>query len=136
VKTKGEIANRSTEHLMANNQRILVVEDHFEIRTCMERLLRLWGFEVATATTGVEALQRADEFRPDVILLDIGLPELDGFGVARRLRDDASKKDTLIIAVTAYAGDEWVRRCQETGFDYHMSKPIDFDRLRSLIGAP
>jgi PAS domain S-box-containing protein len=113
--------------------RILVVEDDVDIARGLTHLLELLGNDVRTAHDGPEALAAAMDFRPEYVLLDIGLPGMDGYEVASRLRGEGFK-DALIIAVTGYGQAEDRRRSREAGFDYHLVKPVDFDALVTLIG--
>jgi len=82
---------------------------------------------------GVQALQAARDFAPDVVLLDIGLPGLNGYQVAERLRQDPRFADTVLIAITGWGADQDRRRAQEAGFDHHMTKPVDVAALRPLL---
>ena len=99
------------------------------------RRLQLAGFEVAIAPDGFEALRVASEFQPSIMLLDIGLPDIDGFEVARRLRADAKFKAMVLIAFTAYASEESRSRAHAAGFDHYVVKPIPFAELLSLLVA-
>ena len=99
----------------------------------MARLLKLLGHEVAVAHDGPEAIEVAREHRPDFVLLDIGLPGMDGYEVAARLRQEECCKDAVIIAVSGYGQDEDRRRSKEAGFDHHLIKPLDHDALLSLL---
>ncbi len=113
--------------------RILVVDDNMDTARGMVRLLKLLGHEVVTAHDGLGALDLAQEHRPEFILLDIGLPGMDGYEVATRLRREESCKNSLIIAVSGYGQDEDRRRSKEAGFDHHLIKPLDHDDLLSLL---
>lgn len=114
--------------------RILVVDDNPDTALGMVRLLQLLGHEVLAAHDGPEALESARSFRPDFVLLDIGLPGMDGFQVASALREDEAHKDTVIIAVSGYGQEKDRRRTAAAGFDHHLVKPVDFDSLISLMG--
>ena len=100
----------------------------------MARLLSLLGNEVQVALHGKTAIEIARAFRPEFILLDIGLPGMDGYEVAIALRKDDTCKNALIVAVSGYGQEEDRRRCREAGFDHHLVKPVDFDALTTLIG--
>jgi CheY-like chemotaxis protein/anti-sigma regulatory factor (Ser/Thr protein kinase) len=113
--------------------RILVVDDNVDTARGMARLLELLGHEVAIAHSGPEGIDMAREHRPDFVLLDIGLPGMDGYEVASRLRREECCKDTVIIAVSGYGQDEDRRRSTEAGFDHHLIKPLDHDTLLSLL---
>jgi len=81
-------------------------------------------------------IERARRFRPEYVLLDIGLPGIDGYEVAARLRAEECCRETVIIAVTGYGQDEDRRRSKDAGFNHHLVKPVDFDALSSLIHQP
>src|SRR5262249_18721139 len=108
--------------------RVLVVDDNRDAADSLTMLLGLRGFEAATCHDGETALATALETRPDVLILDLGLPGIDGFEVCRRLREAGLLK-TVIIAVTGFGQDEDRRKSQAVGFDAHMVKPVDPDDL-------
>jgi len=131
-----EIDSNLKNHEAFQRVRVLVVDDSLDIvRTCAV-LLQFAGFEVRTAANGHDALKVAAEFRPQITLLDIGLPDLDGYEVARRLRADLTQQMMTLIATTAYGGAEDRRRAKAAGFDHHLVKPLHFYNLLSLIGHP
>jgi signal transduction histidine kinase len=115
-------------------QRVLIVDDNRDAAATLARLLRLMGHQVETAHHGQLALEVATRVGPDVILLDIGLPGLDGFNVCRRLRQHAMTAGARIIAVTGYTQEEDRRRSREAGFDAHLVKPVDLEALEGLLG--
>ena len=115
--------------------RILVVNDNVDTARSMATLLGLMGHEVTTARSGPEAIDAARAHPPEVVLLDIGLPGMDGFEVARRLREAAHSKNAMIVAVSGYSQEPDLRRSREAGFDHHLVKPIDFDALRSFLAG-
>ena len=98
-------------------------------------LLELTGHEVYTAHDGHSALDLAEERRPDVVLLDIGLPMLNGYEVCRRIRAAAMGRAMVLIALTGWGQDEDRRRSQEAGFDGHLVKPVDHTHLLALLAA-
>ncbi|KQT10880.1 hybrid sensor histidine kinase/response regulator [Ramlibacter sp. Leaf400] len=116
--------------------RILVVDDLMASAETLMTLLEMEGFEVKVANEGMAALQIAQEFRPDVVLLDIGLPGMNGFEVAHKLRSDPSSRDALLIALTGYGEAESRTRSAQAGFDFHMVKPADVNLLLSMIANP
>jgi signal transduction histidine kinase len=116
--------------------RILVVDDNADTALGMVRLLKLLGNDVIAVHDGPAAIEMARTFRPHFILLDIGLPGMDGYRVASALREDDGSRDAVIIAVSGYGQDEDRRRSRAAGFDHHLVKPVDFDSLLSLIGRP
>ncbi|MFL6198949.1 MAG: response regulator [Thermoanaerobaculia bacterium] len=113
--------------------RILVVEDDPESLQMMGALLGLWGYEPRLVPAGPAALAAVEEEMPDIVLLDLGLPGMDGFEVARRLRGRPGGHDVFIAAVTAYRGEEHQRQAREAGFDRYLMKPVDIDTLRQLL---
>ena len=113
--------------------RILVVDDNRDTAQGIGKLLMRDGHEVALAFDGVEALDKARRFRPQFVLLDIGLPGMDGFEVAGKIRRDPCCAEALIIAVTGYGQPEDKRRALEAGCDKHLVKPIEFHELRTLL---
>lgn len=113
--------------------RILVVEDDPESLQMMGALLGLWGYEPRLVPAGPAALAAVEEEMPDIVLLDLGLPGMDGFEVARRLRGRPGGRDVFIAAVTAYRGEEHQRQAREAGFDRYLMKPVDIDTLRQLL---
>src|SRR5262249_60092589 len=98
-------------------------------------VLRLWGHEVRLARDGPTALQIAREERPDVVLLDIGMPGMDGYEVARRLREQPALKKPFLIAVTGYGRQEDQRRSRKAGVNLHLVKPVDTEGLRRLLAT-
>ncbi len=113
--------------------RILVVDDNVDAAEMLSYLLERGGNETRIAHSGPAALALAAELRPQIVLLDIGLPGLDGYEVARRLRADASLDQPLLVAVTGWGAEEDRRKAREAGFDEHLVKPVDHARLAQLI---
>jgi CheY-like chemotaxis protein len=114
--------------------RVLVVDDTLDIVRTSAILLQHAGFEVRTASNGHDALKVAAEFHPQIALLDVGLPGLDGYEIARRLRADLTLQMMTLIAITAYGREEDRMRAKAAGFDHHLVKPVRFENLLSLIG--
>ena len=96
-------------------------------------LLKLTGHETHTAHDGLEAVEAAATFRPDVVLLDIGLPKLNGYEAARRIREQPWGKDMVLVALTGWGQEEDRQRSREAGFDAHMVKPVDPAALTKLL---
>ncbi len=115
--------------------RILIVDDNDDSARGLARLLRLLGHDIRTAHDGPEAVAIALQDPPDVVLLDIGLPGMDGYQVASELRKHEACRSALIIAVSGYGQDDDRRRSRESGFDHHLVKPIDHDALLTLLNA-
>jgi signal transduction histidine kinase len=115
--------------------RILVVDDNLDAAMTLAMVLELNGHKVDTAHDGLEAIQRAREFRPDVVVLDIGLPGASGYDVARAIRAEPALAGVRLVAVTGYGREEDRRRCQDAGFDLHLVKPLEPSvLLGSLVG--
>lgn len=113
--------------------KILVVDDNKDSAESLATLLMLSGHEARTAFDGLSALEEAQTFLPDVMLLDIGLPKLDGYEVAHRLREGPERHRMLLLAMTGYGQEEDRRRTRDAGFDHHLVKPVDLDKLRELL---
>jgi PAS domain S-box-containing protein len=112
--------------------RVLVVDDNTDAADSLSMLLRSFGHEVKVAYDGLEAVGAAIAFRPDVALLDIGLPKLYGYDAAKRIRE-ALGPGVLLIAITGWGQEDDRRRSHEAGFDHHLTKPVDFNRLLALM---
>ncbi len=121
------------EPAAAQGRRILVVDDNVDSAETLGTILELSGHEVTIAHNGEEALALAGEGRPEVVLLDIGLPKIDGYEVARRLRLDPRNEGMLLVAVTGYGKEEDRHRGQEAGFHHHLVKPVDPGALQALL---
>ncbi len=119
--------------LPAPSRRVLVVDDNADGAEMLAEFLRAEGHEVRTAHDGPAALQAAESFRPEVVFLDIGLPRMDGYEIARRLRQQAELKSSFLVALTGYGQEEDRRRTEEAGFDAHLVKPADPDELQRLL---
>jgi PAS domain S-box-containing protein len=115
------------------SQRVLVVDDNVDSAESLSELLSLWGYSVNVAHDGPSGIRMALTERPDVVLLDIGLPVIDGYEVARRLRQEAALSGVRIAALTGYGQAADRRRSKEAGFDEHLVKPVDPDKLRALL---
>jgi len=113
--------------------RMLVVDDNGDSAESLALLLALAGHETHVAHDGPEALTRADALRPDAVLLDLGLPGLNGYEVCRRLRDEAWAREIPIIAITGWGQDEDRQRSKDAGFDAHLVKPVVFEELTALL---
>lgn len=113
--------------------RVLVVDDNMDTAESLATLLTLQGYEARTANDGIKALQTAPQFRPDVILLDIGLPGADGYQLAQRLRQHRDLKDVVLVAITGYGQDADRERSRRVGFDYHLVKPTRPEVIQELL---
>jgi PAS domain S-box-containing protein len=114
-------------------RRVLVVDDNVDAAESTAALVRLWGHHVRVAHTGPEALRAAEEYQPEVVLLDIGLPGMSGYEVARRLREQPHFQKVVLAALTGYGQGEDCLRAKEARFDVRLTKPVDPDALRGLL---
>jgi PAS domain S-box-containing protein len=117
-------------------RRILVVDDNVDAAESLAVLLRLEGHEVRVACDGPAALAAALADPPEMVVLDLGMPGMDGFEVARRLRSQPGPDGVLLVALTGWAQEEDRRRCYEAGFDGHLPKPVEWDALRQFLAHP
>ena len=137
--TRDLSTNRLTEHadrtdeLSLRDFLVLVVDDVIDNITVISLDLQQQGYRVVTASDGEQAVKVATQTNPDIILMDIGMPELDGLGAARKIRESEALKSVPIIAVTAYGTAGFQRAAYDAGFDAYLKKPIDFERMHSLI---
>jgi CheY-like chemotaxis protein len=116
-------------------RRVLVVDDNVDSAESMAVLLRLYGHDVRLAHDGEAALEEARAFRPDIMFLDLSLPKMDGYEVARRLRLEQAMSGMTLVAMTGYGQEEERRRTREAGFHLHLVKPVNFDMLQELLSS-
>jgi CheY-like chemotaxis protein len=114
-------------------RRILVVDDNRDSADSLARMLKLLGHEIATAHNGLEAVEMVGAFQPDVALLDLGIPKLNGYEAARHIRQQPCGKDRLLVGLTGWGQEEDKRRTFEAGFDHHLTKPVDPAALEKLL---
>lgn len=119
--------------LFFTSLRILVVDDCPDSTESLRMLCNLWGYEVRTANDGPSALKAAEDFRPHVVLLDIGLPRLSGYDVARRLREFPGAEKMFVIAITGFGRQQDRDLALESGFDLHLTKPVDPKLLEDFL---
>jgi CheY-like chemotaxis protein len=115
--------------------RILVVDDNIDSANTMGMLLRHKGNEIRIAHDGLQAMEVAETFRPEVVLLYIGLPKLNGYDVARRIREQPWGRHVMLVAMTGWGNDEDKLRSQEAGFNFHLVKPVDFGELNRVLAT-
>ena len=115
--------------------RILVADDNYDSATSLSILLNDAGYDVRTAGDGVQALETAAQFRPDIVLLDIGMPKLNGYEVARHCRRQPWGRNMLLIAVTGWGGADHRQQTTQAGFDHHLTKPVDPAALTRLLAS-
>jgi CheY-like chemotaxis protein len=128
-------AEEQARSAAAPSRRILIVDDNADAATTLSELLKMDGHQTQPAFSAEEALELAQSFVPDVVLLDIGLPRMDGYEVARRLRHSLLRKGARLIALTGYGQAEDRERAHAAGFDAHLVKPVDLEVLTKLLGA-
>jgi PAS domain S-box-containing protein len=117
----------------AVSRRILVVDDYPNVAESMARRLTIAGHEVETALDGLQAIEVAERFRPDIVLLDIGMPKLDGYETARRIREQPWGMEMALVALTGWGQEEDRRLSREAGFDAHLVKPVEKNELANLL---
>jgi CheY-like chemotaxis protein len=120
---------------MAANRalRIVVVDDYADATDMLALLLQMNGYEVIRSYAGADAIEKACAYQVDVVLIDLAMPEVDGYEVARQLRQRDACKDALLIAITGLIDKQYRRRAIKAGFDYYFIKPVDFDVLREVL---
>jgi len=129
------IAPIETAKQPAQTSRVLVVDDNMDSADMLVMMLQMFGHEVQAAYSGQTALETAVEYQPDFVLLDIGLPDMNGYEVARRLRQQPQTKDVWLVALTGYGQDSDRQRSQEADFDHHLVKPVDPQKLQDLLAT-
>jgi signal transduction histidine kinase len=130
------LAGEAGPRAAVDPRRVLVVDDNRDSAESLAQLLRLLGHEIWQAYSGRDAVATACSRRPDLVLLDIGMPDLSGYEVARQIRAEPSLAGTTLVALTGYGSEEDRRRSRAAGFDCHLVKPIDFEDLERILAAP
>lgn len=126
---------RTEKAKLTRSLRVLVVDDNQDTATSLALLLRASGHDVRTASDGPTALEAALEFRPEVALLDIGLPGFDGFEVAKRMRQQTIRQTVVLVAVTGYGRESDRQYAKESGFDHFLVKPTDFEKVQRILAS-
>ncbi|MBC8072270.1 MAG: PAS domain S-box protein [Deltaproteobacteria bacterium] len=124
---------RAQKVVTAEPRRILVVDDNTDSADMLKAFLEMLGNEVRTAYDGEAALEAAGEFRPDVVFCDIGMPKMNGYEVARRLREQPWSREILLVALTGWGQEDDRKKSSEVGFDFHLVKPVDPSALKQLL---
>jgi two-component system CheB/CheR fusion protein len=114
---------------------VLVIEDNRDAAESLREVLEIGEHEVEIAHEGTRAIEIARKFLPEFVLCDIGLPDMDGYDVARAFKADSALQRACLVALTGYALPEDLLRAKEAGFERHLAKPLDFTRLQELLGA-
>ncbi|QJR35941.1 response regulator [Gemmatimonas groenlandica] len=118
---------------LATAHRVLVVDDSLDMLESMSLVLRLLGHEVMTASSGEDALEVIANWQPHIALIDVGMPGMSGYELARRVRAGAAPRQAVLIAVTGWGRDADRARAAAAGFDRHVVKPVDLPRLEALL---
>jgi CheY-like chemotaxis protein len=118
----------------ATHLRVLVVDDNRDASTMLTNLVKDLGSEVLTACDGLQAIKYAADFRPHIVFMDIGMPEMDGYEAAKHIRLQTWGKDLTLVALTGWGQDEDRQRTQRAGFDHHLVKPVTLANLQELLG--
>jgi len=119
-----------------NGKRILVVDDNIDAAQSAAEILRLLGNEVSAVYDGLAAVRTIEEWKPEVVLLDIGLPGIDGYEVARRVRSQDNGRSIMLVALTGWSQDRDRQLASEAGFDHHWVKPVALEKLKEISGGP
>ena len=123
----------STPVARRSGNRVLVVDDNVDLSRALTTLLSRFGYEAQAVNDGLTAIEAARALRPEVVLLDLGLPGIDGFEVARRLRCEEGFEETTIIAITGYGQEDGSRYSRAEGFNHHLIKPVQIETLVALL---
>jgi CheY-like chemotaxis protein len=121
---------------VSRSARVLLIDDNVDLARCLARLLEIHGHDVRIAHDGPSGIDQARAWNPEFVLLDIGLPGMDGFQVASLLRQNEATQDTVIIAISGYGHEEDRARSKQAGFDHHLVKPINSDELAMIMANP
>jgi PAS domain S-box-containing protein len=130
---KGERRSAATATTTGKRMRVLVADDNVDSTQTCSMLLEMWGHEVRVANSGREALDIAGSFQPDVVLLDIGMPDMSGYEVAGAMRSSPWGRKATLIAVTGWGQEDDKQRASAAGFDHHLTKPVDADEVQALL---
>jgi CheY-like chemotaxis protein len=133
IQQSGESPHDEREEPSPSGYRLLVVDDNEDAATSLAMLLRLKGHDVMVAHDGPSALEIASDYRPNLVFLDLGMPQMDGFEVARRLKRMSELENTLVVAVTGWGQEEDRRRTAEAGFHRHLVKPPEPKALENVL---
>jgi CheY-like chemotaxis protein len=133
VAANEEVENSPSDVSLSGRLKVLVVDDNIDVADVTGWMLEEIGHEYIAINDGRDALREAISFRPDAILLDIGLPEIDGYEVCRVLREDERFKDTVIIAQTGWGQEKDRQKALDSGFDKHLTKPVSLETLAATL---
>jgi len=116
-------------------KRILLADDNEDFASSMATMLEAFGHEVRVANDGPRALAQATDFKPDFAFLDIGLPGLNGYDLARELRALPLMPRPILVAITGWGQESYKQRARDAGFDHHLVKPVEFQQIREILGG-
>ena len=136
IRTQMSAAAATRVPALSKRRRILVADDNRDAASSLTLMLQLMGHEVFTAFDGLEALELAESCRPDALLLDIGMPRVNGFDVARRVREEVWGRGIMIVAITGWGAEQDRQRSHESGFDFHIVKPANPMTLQRILSEP
>ena len=122
-------------HCAGFSRRVLVIEDNPDAREMFRMMLELAGHEVLEAGDGLEGLEMLKAQRPDVAVIDVGLPGLNGYEIARRFRQEQGSEDVMLVALTGYGTPDARERSRQAGFDHHLIKPVNAEALQEILRA-
>jgi CheY-like chemotaxis protein len=137
-RARAEVAEAATPPLLpaASGHRVLVVDDNVDAAELLGEMLRHMGHEVTLAHDGAAALQAVEAVRPQIAILDIGLPVMDGYELAARLRADPEAREMQLVALTGYGRSADAEKAKVAGFDYHFVKPLNLSQLAAVLAKP
>jgi PAS domain S-box-containing protein len=135
IKQPGSLSAKATEYTSVMPRRILIVDDYPNAAESLARWLRRMGNEVEIALDGLQAVEAAERLRPEIVLLDIGLPKLNGYEVAKKIRSQSWGREMVLVALTGWGQEEDRHRTSVAGFDVHLVKPVDHVQLATVLGA-
>jgi CheY-like chemotaxis protein len=133
AKPKEKQVGTTTTPARGGKRHVLVVDDNRDGADMLQRLFEADGYTVAAAYDGVEAVEAVRKSRPDAVIMDIGMPRMDGYEAVRRIRELPGGQDVLMIALTGWGQESARRQAEEAGFDHHLVKPVNFDLLRQFL---
>jgi CheY-like chemotaxis protein len=134
-KARGRSVKSSVAPSLDKTRRVLVVDDNRDAADTLGALVGVLGADVRVVYDGAAALELIDDFRPDVVVLDLGMPDMDGYEVARRIRERYNGTSPRIIALTGWGQEKDRRRTEAAGFNYHLVKPVDLDAMQAVLGS-
>jgi CheY-like chemotaxis protein len=132
LKTPGDVGDVPATELPVG-RRVLIVDDNIDALESLSTLVAAMGNNICKAQNGLEAVQAAETFRPNIVLMDLGMPHLNGYEAAKRIRQEPWGRDLTLVATTGWGQEAHRHRASEAGFDHHLIKPIDLATLRSII---